>query len=364
MNKSRKDKNKTENACDQLMKLIQSGKFAPGSKLPGERPLAERFKVSYITMRNAVDMLVDRQVLEKIHGSGTYVTKSAMVPNIGIVTGINTLKLDNRPFIRLILENLKQRAIEHQTRLSSYLFFGDTEFEKEIQYKQLMDDIHKNRIQSLIFEPVIYKSKIIKIHKTLIPVTIGSASAYELNTVNLDFDMLINLAMKTFHQLGIRKIAFVNAFTDGKNIDLKLSFSNIDKTFEETSSQLGIPLPKVYDENTMLEKLLQELIAGKFNGIIFNDDGLAKRFLDHALIADKKVGRDFMVATHSNRDSILLEPYIERVIRLEYDSTEIAESLLELAVRSGQKRTREPLRKAILPKLIMPDASLIKFKTG
>lgn len=57
----------------ELMKLIDSGEFPPGSRLPGERDLAERFGVSRVTVREAEIALEARGVLSIRIGSGVYV---------------------------------------------------------------------------------------------------------------------------------------------------------------------------------------------------------------------------------------------------------------------------------------------------
>lgn len=57
----------------ELLKLIESGEFPPGSRLPGERDLAERFGVSRVTVREAEIALKAQGWLEIRTGSGVYV---------------------------------------------------------------------------------------------------------------------------------------------------------------------------------------------------------------------------------------------------------------------------------------------------
>lgn len=75
---------------DEINTLIESGRYPPGSRLPPERELAERFKVSRLTVREAVIAL---EVLDKVRvktGSGVYViepdkiftTKNSTEPSI------------------------------------------------------------------------------------------------------------------------------------------------------------------------------------------------------------------------------------------------------------------------------------------
>ena len=57
----------------ELLKLIESGEFPPGSRLPGERDLAERFGVSRVTVREAEIALEAQGWLAIRTGSGVYV---------------------------------------------------------------------------------------------------------------------------------------------------------------------------------------------------------------------------------------------------------------------------------------------------
>ncbi|GHA65829.1 GntR family transcriptional regulator [Photobacterium aphoticum] len=52
---------------------IQSGEYLPGEALPTEAQLREAHSVSRVTVRQALKLLIEQNVLESIQGSGTYV---------------------------------------------------------------------------------------------------------------------------------------------------------------------------------------------------------------------------------------------------------------------------------------------------
>ena len=60
---------------------IRKGEFAAGGRLPSERDLAERYDVSYMTARRAVETMVDDDVLERRGRSGTFVRASESEQN-------------------------------------------------------------------------------------------------------------------------------------------------------------------------------------------------------------------------------------------------------------------------------------------
>lgn len=58
---------------DAIKKDIDNGVWPIGDRLPSERDLSEHFKVSRMTLRQAVTLLVEEGILERRIGSGTYV---------------------------------------------------------------------------------------------------------------------------------------------------------------------------------------------------------------------------------------------------------------------------------------------------
>jgi GntR family transcriptional regulator len=61
-------------AYQSLLDLLEQPDFDPGSQLPAERSLAESLGVSRMTLRKAIDLLVEEGRLERRPHSGTYVS--------------------------------------------------------------------------------------------------------------------------------------------------------------------------------------------------------------------------------------------------------------------------------------------------
>ncbi len=62
-----------ENVARRLERALQRGEFKPGDRVPAERVLAQRWRVSRPVVREGIGMLVARGLLTRRHGSGTYV---------------------------------------------------------------------------------------------------------------------------------------------------------------------------------------------------------------------------------------------------------------------------------------------------
>ncbi|MGR3741262.1 GntR family transcriptional regulator [Companilactobacillus sp. DQM5] len=61
---------------NQIKKEVESGKWKIGERIPSERSLSQTFHVSRMTLRQAVQTLVDEGILQRKVGSGTYVASS------------------------------------------------------------------------------------------------------------------------------------------------------------------------------------------------------------------------------------------------------------------------------------------------
>ncbi|MEU7587355.1 GntR family transcriptional regulator [Micromonospora sp. NPDC049230] len=88
---------------DDLIRRIGSGEFAPGDALPGQRHLSEEYGVSLMTLRQALDELCDRGVVEQFPGKGTYVRATPVPYSMGN--------------LRSLADDLRAHGIEVLTRV-------------------------------------------------------------------------------------------------------------------------------------------------------------------------------------------------------------------------------------------------------
>ena len=70
-----------------LASSIADGTFPPGSRLPNEDELIERFTVSRTTIRQTVQNLVRRGLIEIRRGKGTFVTQPKITQELTELTG-------------------------------------------------------------------------------------------------------------------------------------------------------------------------------------------------------------------------------------------------------------------------------------
>jgi GntR family transcriptional regulator len=103
-----------------LAELILSGQMPPETKLPSERELSQSLDVSRMTVRRSITELVNEGLLERRHGSGTFVAKPRVTYNArdllsyvqamqsrGISTTSQLLEFSQAPASRRLAERLE-----------------------------------------------------------------------------------------------------------------------------------------------------------------------------------------------------------------------------------------------------------------
>jgi len=83
MLKAVKKRRAYEDIVDQIRKLIEKGKLRRGDQLPVEKELSETFKVSRLTVREAILSLETMKLVDRRQGDGTYVVASSEEALIG-----------------------------------------------------------------------------------------------------------------------------------------------------------------------------------------------------------------------------------------------------------------------------------------
>lgn len=122
--------------------------FAPGRRFFSESEIIDKYNVSRITVRQALAMLVNEELVSREPGRGTFVTKrssAASRKNIGFLTFKLPSPLTHNPFYSAVFEGVESEA----RKVGFHLLFKALE-EKERPKMVLQDIMGKNQVAGLI----------------------------------------------------------------------------------------------------------------------------------------------------------------------------------------------------------------------
>ena len=97
--------------ADKLRLRLSAENYHIGSPLPGEKKLAEEYAVSRMTIRKAIDVLIDQGLVMRKHGSGTYVVQNGLYPQATPLIGLyQAMENQGRKVISQVLVFTVMRA--------------------------------------------------------------------------------------------------------------------------------------------------------------------------------------------------------------------------------------------------------------
>ena len=125
-----------QSVAEQILELIEAGTFPPGTRLPGERELAERLNVSRVTIREAEIALQAVGRLEIKTGSGVYVSEkrpesAAALPSASAFEVTEARLLVESETAALAAHNITDAGIERLGELIEQMRTGDEDAANE-----------------------------------------------------------------------------------------------------------------------------------------------------------------------------------------------------------------------------------------
>ncbi|SMX38264.1 GntR family transcriptional regulator [Octadecabacter ascidiaceicola] len=103
--------------AEMLIRDIAAGRLADGARLPPERELSQTLNTAVGTLRKALDLLVEKSLLERVQGSGNYVRARADVPSIYSFLRIERLQGGGLPTAEVL--SIDQMVAPREARFSS-----------------------------------------------------------------------------------------------------------------------------------------------------------------------------------------------------------------------------------------------------
>ena len=104
---------------NQLRRDIENHVYKVGDRIPAERQLAEQFKVSRMTLRQAIKTLEEEGILERRLGSGTYVANQKVQEKMSGIMSFTEITRANgqTPASKLISYKITKPSLSEKERL-------------------------------------------------------------------------------------------------------------------------------------------------------------------------------------------------------------------------------------------------------
>ncbi|MCT3499116.1 GntR family transcriptional regulator, partial [Lactobacillus delbrueckii subsp. bulgaricus] len=104
---------------NQLRRDIENHVYQVGDRIPAERQLAEQFKVSRMTLRQAIKTLEEEGILERRLGSGTYVASQKVQEKMSGIMSFTEITRANgqTPSSKLVSYKITQPSLSEKERL-------------------------------------------------------------------------------------------------------------------------------------------------------------------------------------------------------------------------------------------------------
>jgi GntR family transcriptional regulator len=216
-----------------LASSIADGTFAPGSRLPNEDDLVERFAVSRTTIRQTIQNLIRRGLIEIRRGKGTFVTEPKITQELTELSGFveDMQSLGRQASARVLDKQIvpASESIAQQLALTTGtlvvriqrvrladnapLSFDETYLPREIGEKIIENDLETEPIFSLLEQK--YKIPLLEAEYRLEAV---SADATVARALGVGIGSPIFLIERTSYSVEQRPIDYEKLYYRGDQI--------------------------------------------------------------------------------------------------------------------------------------------------
>lgn len=208
-----------------IISQIRTNKWPPLSRIPSENELSEKFQVSRITVKNALANLVDKGIVHRQQGKGTFVAANhhqaleslsdQAVSSVRKRTiGFLMPRLDNR-FTANVLSGIEDELSKADYRML-FAKSNDSQQDEIVKIKDMLDA----HVDGLIIYPVEgenYNSEIMSLTLSKFPLVLvdRTLKGLEASSVSTDNFAASVEAIRHLRDFGHTSIGFISSKADG-----------------------------------------------------------------------------------------------------------------------------------------------------
>lgn len=323
---------------DHIRRLITSGVWPPGMKIPRNIVLAEQIGTSTFSIQTALEHLTREGLFIRKQGLGTYVKGTELcLSSVGIYCGAEFSSSSETQFTQLLCRDLRQKWTDAGIATR---FWPDDRIptEQTSMPVSLERAIRRREIQALVV-PLLNACDLEWLHKLKIPLAMITSEKDISYRVAADWKQMSLVALERLHAQGCRSVGLITnqgiTLGNGPLSDVGDFFNG----FQDAARKFGLETRKEWTrtmeeyENCFEEFGYRECKAildqkERPDGLLVFSDMVARGVVTALLAMRVSIPDDLKVVLHRN-DHI---PYV-CPIRASYLTTKIGEvgsSLIEL----------------------------------
>jgi DNA-binding LacI/PurR family transcriptional regulator len=253
------EKAKSQQIAETLEKEILRGSLTPGARIQSVRALADRFTVSIKVIQTVFDTLEQKELIERRHGSGTFVKE---------------IKLAQKERIAFLF--LASRSIEESYHFQVFRGVCNEMRKHGFSVDLAMDcdisDLQKN-YTGVVFSSTIDHATIKSVMKSKLPcVVYGNVANIEgLCEVNPDYFKGSVMAVDYLHSCNFKDIIFIKAAKE-YNMRSQVCLEGYQKGLEQNGITFNQDLIWNFSEvDKKLKSMRDEFKNGKYAFYVPND---------------------------------------------------------------------------------------------
>lgn len=321
-----------------------------GHKLDCENKLARRFSVSTVTIRSALQTLTQEKLIQRRHGSGTYVLEKPLQQHVGILIELDISCPGISYFYRRVTQQL--RFFFQQQGLREKLYVGQVQpgvQATRLTCGEFLEDAQHNRLAGVAAISTLPFPEWLGILKANDTPVVGPAPGYPFAVGAGDSREMVRYGTRQMIEKGRKRLWFVQPGRIDEDDPLVALFHAALREAglnPEHSRALHIPRSSTAGAawQAFLRAWSQE--PEKPDGMLISDDMLFQAIVPAILELGIHVPDRLMVVTHANRGSGMVIPF--PTLCLETDPDAYAQTMGEMLLRLMRK---EPVPQ---PTVILP----------
>lgn len=253
------EKAKSQQIAETLEKEILRGSLNPGARIQSVRALADRFTVSIKVIQTVFDILEQKELIERRHGSGTFVKEIKMMQKERIAFLFLTSRSIEESYHFQVFRGISNEMQKHGFSVDLTMEYDPAELKKNYT--------------GVIFSSTIDHATIKNVMKSKLPcIVYGNVANIEgLCEVNPDYFKGSVMAVDYLHSCNFKDIIFIKAAKE-YNMRNQVCFEGYKKGLNQNSIAFNQNLIWNFSEiDEKLDAMDNELKNGNYAFYIPND---------------------------------------------------------------------------------------------